>query len=117
MLVQTARILKDFPMPHMARVRQHFDHSAIADLPAALREALEQPKIAARIRPGMRVCITCGSRGVANSLLIAQELVAFVKRHGGEPFLIPAMGSHGGATAEGQLGVLRGYGITEESCA
>lgn len=116
MLVQTAEILKEMPMPRMARVRQYFPHTAITDLPAAIRAQLEQEKIVSLIKPGMRLCITCGSRGVANSALIAKELVAFVKRHGGEPFIIPAMGSHGGATAQGQLAILRNYGITEESC-
>ena len=116
MLKQTAEILKDFPMPRMARVHQHFHHERIKDLPGAIRQALEQEKIVSRIKPGMRICITCGSRGVTNSLLIAQELVQFVKRHGGEPFIIPAMGSHGGATAEGQRAILCNYGITEENC-
>ncbi|MDY4009891.1 MAG: lactate racemase domain-containing protein [Candidatus Limiplasma sp.] len=116
MLKETAKILKDFPMPRMAYVKQNFPHTTITDLPAAIRAELEQDKIRSLIKPGMRICITCGSRGVANSDLIAKELVAFVKRCGGEPFIIPAMGSHGGATAEGQRGILRNYGITEESC-
>lgn len=66
------------------------------------------------IRTGMRVAITCGSRGVANIAIITRAIVDFVKSCGGEPFVFPAMGSHGGATAEGQLEILRGYGVTEE---
>ncbi len=116
MLTQSAVILKDIPIPKMVPVAQHFPKNGLPDVRAAVRQALDQPKILERVQPGMRICITCGSRGVANALAITQELVAFVKARGAEPFCIPAMGSHGGATAEGQLAVLAGYGITEESC-
>lgn len=116
MLNETSRILKDFPMPRMTYVRQNFPHTTISDLSNAVRAELEQEKIRSLVKPGMRICITCGSRGVANSDLIARELVAFVRRRSGDPFIIPAMGSHGGATAKGQRDILRGYGITEESC-
>ena len=102
MLNETSRILKDFPMPRMAYVRQNFPNTTISDLSNAVRAELEQEKIRSLVKPGMRICITCGSRGVANSDLIARELVAFVRRRSGDPFIIPAMGSHGGATAKGQ---------------
>lgn len=68
-----------------------------------------------RIHKGMSVAITCGSRGVCNIPIITRAIVDFVKSCGGQPFVFPAMGSHGGATAEGQRGVLRAYGVTEES--
>ena len=116
MLTQTANILKDIPIPRMVPVRQHFPQTGIKDVREALRQVLSQPHIKATVQPGMRICITCGSRGIANSLTIAQERVSFVKAQGGIPFIIPAMGSHGGATAQGQRDVLAGFGITEENC-
>ena len=72
--------------------------------------------LAQRIAPGDRVAITAGSRGIANIKAIVKAIVDYVKQLGGEPFIVPAMGSHGGATAEGQLDVLRTYGITEDDC-
>ena len=69
-----------------------------------------------RVQPGETVAITAGSRGVANIQAILQAAAAFFQRLGLQPFLFPAMGSHGGGTAEGQRGVLEGYGITESSC-
>lgn len=116
MLTQTSAILRDIPLPRMVPVAQHFPQNGLPDVRAAVRSALERPQIMERVQPGMSICITCGSRGVANALAIAQELVAFVKGRGANPFIIPAMGSHGGATAEGQRAVLAGFGITEESC-
>ena len=71
--------------------------------------------LVAGIRPGMRVGITAGSRGVANIALILRAAGEAVRERGGEPFVLPAMGSHGGATAEGQVEVLAGYGVTEQS--
>ncbi len=70
--------------------------------------------MASSIRKGDSIAITCGSRGVANVAIIIKAIVDFVKECGGEPFVFPAMGSHGGATAEGQKEILTGYGVTEE---
>lgn len=102
-------------LPKMVKVRQLLDHSHIdpADIPALVMKELEPMR--SRIRPGMSVAITCGSRGVCNIPIITRAIVDFVKSCGGQPFVFPAMGSHGGATAEGQRGVLRAYGVTEES--
>lgn len=61
----------------------------------------------------MRIAITAGSRGIANVALITKSIADFVKAQGARPFVVPAMGSHGGATAEGQLAILAGYGITQ----
>ena len=99
----------------MVTVRQLLDHSHIdpADLPELVRTELEPMR--GRIRPGMSVAITCGSRGVCNIAVITRAIVDFVKSCGGQPFVFPAMGSHGGATAEGQREILRGYGVTEET--
>ena len=103
-------------LPRMVRVRQLFDHSHYEpeEIPALVHAQLDRPEMRERIRPGMRVAITCGSRGVANIAIITKAIVDFVKECGGVPFVFPAMGSHGGATAEGQRGILTGYGVTEE---
>ena len=112
---QINAILEPVSLPRMARVRQTFDAAALSDPQRELWKTLDRPELKATIRPGMRVAITAGSRGIDNILLVLRETVAFVRALGAEPFLIPAMGSHGGATAEGQLALLAGYGITEES--
>ncbi|MCD8037168.1 MAG: DUF362 domain-containing protein [Clostridiales bacterium] len=80
-----------------------------------LNEGFKDPEIAGKIKPGQRICITCGSRGVSNMNFVIKTLIEYVRSCGAEPFLIPAMGSHGGATAEGQLEILKSLGITEES--
>ena len=102
-------------LPKMVKVRQLLDHSHIgpADIPGLVHKELEPMR--ARIKPGMSVAITCGSRGVCNIAIITRAIVDFVKDCGGEPFVFPAMGSHGGATAEGQREILTGYGVTEEA--
>ena len=103
-------------LPRMVRVKQLLDHShyELEEIPAIVHRELDRPEMRARIRPGMRVAVTCGSRGVANIAIITKAIVDFVKECGAEPFVFPAMGSHGGATAEGQIGILTGYGVTEE---
>lgn len=109
------RLANSTVLPKMVTVRQLLDHSHIdpADLPELVRTELEPMR--GRIRPGMSVAITCGSRGVCNIAVITRAIVDFVKSCGGQPFVFPAMGSHGGATAEGQREILRGYGVTEET--
>lgn len=104
-------------LPRMVKIRQKFDESHIepAQIPQIVRRQLSRPEIAQRIRPGMRVAVTCGSRGVANVAIITRAIVDFCKEQGAHPFVFPAMGSHGGATAEGQEGILAGYGVTEET--
>lgn len=82
-----------------------------------IRKELQNGDLASRIKPGMSVAITAGSREITDIDQIVRTVVDFVKECKGEPFVFPAMGSHGGATAEGQLEVLAGYGITEETMA
>ncbi len=110
-------LLKDVAMPEMIPVRQHFDETCIPpeDIPAVVRREMTQEKILSRFAPGMRVAVTAGSRGIANIPLILASVVAVLKEAGTSPFIVPAMGSHGGATAEGQRAVLTSYGITEET--
>lgn len=108
-------ILENQAIPKMARVRQKLDSTRISDIPLAIEQEFAKPEIAGTVKKGASIAITAGSRGVANIALILREVVAQVKRLGAEPFLIPAMGSHGGATVEGQLEILSGLGITEEA--
>ncbi|QAT48920.1 DUF2088 domain-containing protein [Caproiciproducens sp. NJN-50] len=111
-----SNLLKDVPVPKMFRVKQIFSGENIAPehIPEEVIARLNEKDLEKKIRPGMRVAITAGSRGIDNISLILKTLVHFVKEHGGEPFLVAAMGSHGGATSEGQREILRGLGITEE---
>ena len=104
-------------LPKMVKVRQLLDHSHIdvKEIPGIVHDELDREEMRARIKPGASVAITCGSRGVANIAVIIKAIVDFVKECGGKPFVFPAMGSHGGATAEGQLEILTSYGVTEEN--
>ena len=97
--------------PSFFRVRQNFPRPLEADLGAAVRRELTP--LLAKMPPGGRIAITAGSRGVSNISAVLAECVFLLKEHGAEPFIVPAMGSHGGATAEGQLGVLETLGVTE----
>lgn len=101
-------------MPNMARVLQKFDTHEITDPETAVRRELLKPEICSTIRPGMRIAITAGSRGISNHKRILKAVVDLVKEKGAHPFVVPAMGSHGGATAQGQLDILEGFGITPD---
>ena len=103
-------------LPKMFSVRQVFPRPKIEPgaIPGVIDGLLSEEKFAAQVKPGMRIAITAGSRGVANVALITRCIADFVKRRGASPFILPAMGSHGGATAEGQREILESYGITEE---
>ena len=101
--------------PRIVKVRQHFDPAHIPHVPTAVREGVSELKGYRRIRPGQRIAITAGSRGVDRMPEVLRTVVDMVKERGAHPFLIPAMGSHGGATAEGQRNMLSGLGITEEA--
>ncbi|MCK4703067.1 DUF2088 domain-containing protein, partial [Candidatus Bathyarchaeota archaeon] len=99
----------------MAKVRQIFDQPKIRDIPAKIKEELEKKRLKDRVKPGQRIAVTAGSRGIANIPLILKTVVAELRAVGAEPFLVSAMGSHGGATPEGQIQVLHSLGVTEES--
>ena len=111
-----SNLLQGVEIPRMFRARQSFPEAAILpqDLPQVIFAELSKPEIAGQIKPGLRIAITAGSRGIANVAIITKAIVDFVKTRQAEPFIVPAMGSHGGATAEGQLEVLAGYGITPD---
>jgi len=103
----------DIPLPRMAKVTQSFDDTKLADVGGAVRAEIGRDDIGSRIEPGASIAIGVGSRGVANIAETVRAVVDEVKARGANPFIFPAMGSHGGATAEGQAGVLAGYGVTE----
>lgn len=111
-----ASLVSDTFVPKMFRVRQVFPRPRIdpADIPGIIDGLLSEEKFAFRVKPGMRIAITAGSRGIANSALTTKCIADFCKKQGAHPFVVPAMGSHGGATAEGQREILAGYGIVEE---
>src|ERR687894_147897 len=102
-------------LPKVVKVRQDFPRPRVEDVGEALREQCEKGEIKSRIEAGMRVAITAGSRGISGIDNILASLVSILKDAGAEPFIVPAMGSHGGATAEGQVEILGSLGVTEES--
>ena len=107
--------MPDLVFPSIFRVRQKFVSRRIGDIPARIVAEFERAGIRDKIKPGQSVAITAGSRGINNIVTILRTVVAILRDWGACPFLIPAMGSHGGGTAEGQVGVLSAYGITEDS--
>jgi hypothetical protein len=100
--------------PNMMRVRQQLVAPGLDDVRAAVRAELHRLNLASRVRAGQQIAIPAGSRGIANIVTILDTVVQEMKALGMAPFIFPAMGSHGGATAEGQREVLGSYGITEE---
>jgi hypothetical protein len=102
--------------PKIVKMRRKFPRPLVEDIEATLREQLEREEISSTIKPGMSVALTAGSRGIAEIDTILRVLVTILKEMEAEPFIVPAMGSHGGATAEGQVEILESLGITEESC-
>jgi hypothetical protein len=102
-------------LPRMMEVRQRIPSSSLEDFVSEIRGELRQAELAQRVKPGARIGITVGSRGIAQLPEIIATVVEEVKQVGGTPFLIPAMGSHGGATPEGQTEVLRSLGVTPDA--
>ncbi len=108
-------LLQDVALPRMVRVRQNFPVTQIADVAATVRAECRKPEIASRVHQGARIAVAVGSRGLAELPLLVSTVIAELKRLGAEPFIVPAMASHGGATAEGQKELLGRLGVTEES--
>ncbi len=110
-----SELLHEIKLPKMVKVRQKFRTPQIADVAGEVEKAIKEAGVLTRINENDRVAIAVGSRGVADLPTLVRETVAAVKEAGGNPFIVPAMGSHGGATAEGQIDVLLQLGISEES--
>ena len=102
-------------LPRVALVEHYFDPQRIEDIPAEVSKEMKRLRLQEKIGQGDSVAITAGSRGVANIHIITRVVVDELKKLGARPFIFPSMGSHGGATAEGQLMVLEKYGISESS--
>lgn len=102
--------MQDFKL---TKIRNHFTDNSLKDVKGAIQKELTD--LSGMIKDGSSIAIAVGSRGIDNLGQIVREVVDFVKQQGGYPFIVPAMGSHGGATGEGQAEVLAGYGITKQS--
>ena len=103
----------DIPLPRMVHIRQKFDTPKLASVKQTVAEQFKRPEVKAKIKPGMTIAVGCGSRGIANIAECAKQVIVELQALGAKPFIFPAMGSHGGATPEGQREVLESYGITE----
>ncbi|RVT62708.1 lactate racemase domain-containing protein [Niallia taxi] len=108
-------LLKDIPVPKMAKVKVKFDDAKIDDLDFVLMEKLQREQVVKSIKPGMEIAVAVGSRGLDRIIELTAATVKFLKSLGAKPFIVPSMGSHGGATAEGQRAVLEHLGITKEA--
>ena len=104
-----------YKLPAMHRVRQMFRRQTISDVEGVVREQLMKAEITGKVKPDMKVAVAVGSRGIKNLFTIVKTTIEFLKQQGAKPFIVSAMGSHGGGNEEGQREVLAGYGITEEA--
>ncbi|MBT4500621.1 MAG: DUF2088 domain-containing protein [Gemmatimonadetes bacterium] len=102
------------PYPRMMRIRQKFEAPTLEDIPAAIGAEVAKLDLGAKTKKGDSIAISVGSRGIFNIALIIKSLVEELKNIGLEPFLVPAMGSHGGGVAEEQRAIIERYGVTEE---
>src|SRR3954447_23944056 len=100
-------------LPRFVLAEQHFPNRAISNIPEHIRKELGGANFVKRVPKGARIAIGVGSRGISNIATIVKSVVQFWKEQGSRPFLFPAMGSHGAASAEGQADVLAHYGIHE----
>ena len=106
--------MSDYPL--IFRIRRSFERPRIEDVGAEVEAQLATLSLGDKIRPGESVAVSAGSRGVANIHLIIKTIVDHLKKLGAEPFIVPAMGSHGGGRAEGQRQIIESYGVTEAFC-
>src|SRR5262245_54458459 len=107
-------------LPRMFLLRQTFPRPRVADIAAAVGEELDRlfepsARQAKPLAPGARIAVTVGSRGISGIGRITRAVIDYLKGRKAQPFIIPAMGSHGGATPEGQKSLLAHYGVTEEA--
>ena len=107
-------ILDPMPLPRMYRVRHKIEGPRLGDIPGEVRKQLAASNVLENVYPGQSIAVTVGSRGIVNQALVVKTLVEELKKAGAQPFLIPAMGSHGGATAQGQSEILHDLGFTED---
>jgi len=98
----------------MLKVQQHFDAPQVDDIPGTVKQQIDGLNLADKVKPGDTVAITVGSRGINNIAVITKAIVDALKELGAKTFIVPAMGSHGGGTAEGQREIIESYGVTED---
>lgn len=108
-------LLDPIQVPKMYRVRQNLDRPVLIDFEGELTKKIEVSNALTKIKKGQSIAVSAGSRGVANLPQLLKVVVNEIRKAGGIPFIVPAMGSHGGATAEGQEKILNGLGVTEET--
>ena len=106
-------LLKDVPLPRIVKVRQRFEKYYIEDIESEVERQISQLPAYNSLRPGMSIAVTAGSRGIDRIPAVIKTVCEMLAQKGAKPFIIPAMGSHGGATSDGQLHVLGSLGITE----
>ena len=107
--------MEGHPVPPMYRIKQEFHIPEVDDVPAAVRAGIDSLELASSVKPGATVAITAGSRSIADMVPALGAVIDSIRAMGANPFIVPAMGSHGGGTAEGQAALLARYGITEDS--
>jgi hypothetical protein len=100
-------------VPLLIPVRQHRSQPAVADIAGEVRRQWQSSRLAGRLRPGARVAVAVGSRGIANLATMVRATIDYLRDLHAEPYVVAAMGSHGGATCDGQRQLLAGYGVTE----
>src|SRR5947209_5024144 len=105
------RYQEGMPLPRMVRVRQTFARPRVVDIGHRVAETLAAANLP--VKRGDTVAVGAGSRGIANIDVVVGAAVRYLRDLGARPFVFPAMGSHGGGTADGQLDILEHYGITE----
>ncbi|UOQ48499.1 nickel-dependent lactate racemase [Gracilibacillus caseinilyticus] len=107
-------LVEHIPIPKMAKVKQSFNDEQVDDLGAVLSQQLNQKGLENNITPGMEVAVAVGSRGLDRLVETTKGTIDFLKEQGAKPFIVPCMGSHGGATGSGQKAVLEHLGVKEE---
>lgn len=108
-------LVQDIPLPKMAKVKQTFFSEQIEDVASALEEELDRAEVKASVKPGMEIAVAVGSRGLDRLPELTAVTVNFLQKLGAKPFIVPCMGSHGGATGSGQKDVLKHLGVTQET--
>ncbi|MCD6122280.1 MAG: DUF2088 domain-containing protein [Spirochaetales bacterium] len=108
-------ILKEVPIPEMLHVQQIFKRESISDIKRELLFQIQRKSIRNLIKTGQKIAVAVGSREIANETVIVSTLINELKKYGAKPFIVPAMGSHGGATAEGQARILDSLGINRST--
>lgn len=105
----------EYKLPRMYTIHQHFPDAHLDEPETVLKESLSREEIRVLVKSGMKVAVAVGSRGITGISQIVKITIDYLKELGASPFIVSAMGSHGGGTKEGQREVLASYGITEEN--